>query len=337
MIMADFHHPRREPRDSVCNNLAYREANVNDLSEIDLLIEASELELIELDARRAEIMERLDALKMKREHLGHKAASPIADAPSMTSLSDSFEKITLFRSLFRGREDVFPKRFKSVKTGKNVYSPCCRNEWSRGICGKPETRCAECGASDFIPVTDKVIKSHLLGYDLSGESKGDFSVGVYVSTLDETCWFLAMNFDQDAWREDAAAYMETCKAFNLPAALERSGSGIGGHVWIFFQEPVPAEMAGKLGAFLLTETVERRPEVELNVYDRFFPNRDAMPKGEFGSFIALPFQKTPGETGCGVFLDDHFLPHEDQWTFLSTIQRAPLSRVQKIAARAVSC
>src|SRR5437016_1889660 len=180
-------------------------------------------------------------------------------------LSAPEAKIALFRSLFRGREDVYPRRFESRKTGKAGYSPVCGNEWIQGICEKPRIKCADCLRQRFLPISDNVIRWHLSGHDDSGR---DFVIGVYPMLLDESCFFLASDFDKTTWQEDAKAFLEICGRMNLPAALERSRSGNGGHVWMFFSEPVPASLARKLGAFLLTETMERRPDVGLDSYDR---------------------------------------------------------------------
>ena len=154
--------------------------------------------------------------------------------------SSSQAKIALFRSLFRGREDVYPRRFESRKTGRSGYAPACANEWVRGVCEKPRIKCAECPNRRFLPVTDDVIRWHLSGCDVEGQA---FVAGVYPLLQDETCFFLAVDFDKAAWRDDAAAFLETCRHLNLPAALERSRSGRGAHVWFFFDEAIPAALA----------------------------------------------------------------------------------------------
>ena len=123
------------------------------------------------------------------------------------------DKITLFRSLFRGREDVYPRRFESRKTGKSGYAPACANEWVKGVCEKPKIKCAECPHRRFLPVTDEVIRCHLSGQDGNG---WDFTMGVYPMLLDETCFFVAADFDKATWREDATAYIETCHADESP-------------------------------------------------------------------------------------------------------------------------
>ncbi|MBM2813110.1 MAG: UvsW helicase [Chloroflexi bacterium] len=162
-------------------------------------------------------------------------------------LSSSDEKIALFRSLFRGRDDVYPRRFESRKTGKSGYAPACANEWVRGICEKPRIKCAECPHRRFLPVTDEVIRWHLSGHDDAGQP---FVAGVYPMLLDETCFFLAVDFDKNCWLEDSSAFMDTCGKMDLSAALERSRSGRGGHVWLFFEEAVSAALARKLGSHI---------------------------------------------------------------------------------------
>jgi superfamily II DNA or RNA helicase/very-short-patch-repair endonuclease len=236
-------------------------------------------------------------------------------------------KIALFRSLFRGREDVYPRRFESRKTGRAGYSPACANEWVAGICEKPRIKCSECHHQRFLPVTDEVIRWHLSGRD--GQGRG-FVMGVYPMLLDETCFFLAADFDKAAWQDDAVAFLETCRPMNVPAALERSRSGHGGHLWFFFDEAIPATLARNLGAHLLTETMEGRPDIGLDSYDRFFPNQDTLPPGGFGNLIALPLQKRARDSGNSVFVDERFAPYPDQWEFLSTIRRITRREVEEI-------
>src|SRR5258707_63184 len=234
-------------------------------------------------------------------------------------------KIELFRSLFRGRTDVYPVRFESRKTGKTGYAPGCANEWVRGVCEKPKIKCADCPSRCFLPVTDEVIRWHLSGRTEQGQ---DFVIGVYPMLQDETCYFLAIDFDRENWQTDTAAFLQTCRQFDLPAALERSRSGNGGHIWVFFEEAISASLARKLGSHLLTETMERRPELGLGSYDRLFPNQDTLPKGGFGNLIALPLQKRPRQLGNTVFLDEQFKPYADQWAFLTSLLKISRSRVE---------
>ena len=241
------------------------------------------------------------------------------------------QKIALFRSLFRGREDVYPRRFESRSSGKTGYSPVCANEWVTGICEKPRVKCASCEHRQFLPVTDDVIRQHLMGTDARGN---DFVAGVYPMLLDETCFFLAIDLDKSGWRDDAVAVLEACRRIEVPAVLERSRSGNGGHIWIFFETAIPASIARRLGSHLLTETMKRRPDIGLDSYDRFFPNQDTLPRGGFGNLIALPLQKRPRAAGNSVFVDDALDPYDDQWAVLSSVQRMPRAAIDRIVTNA---
>jgi superfamily II DNA or RNA helicase len=301
-----------------------------DSNEIEGEIARISKRLEALDAERAELRASLAKLKIDLK-AGDSAATPssVSDAP-VTNTSSSVEKVALFRSLFSGRADVFPIRWENRKTGRSGYSPACANEWVPGVCGKPKIRCGGCPNQKFIAVSDNTIFRHLRG----GERDRDFVAGVYPMLKDETCRFLAADFDKEAWADDAQALLETCRARGIAAALERSRSGNGGHVWIFFADPVPARSARQLGVALITETMERRPEIGFASYDRLFPNQDTMPAGGFGNLIALPLQHTAREQGNSVFIDDDLRPHDDQWAFLSSLPRLSAAALERIVEEA---
>ncbi len=253
------------------------------------------------------------------------------EQPAVTQFSPPGAKIALFRSLFRGRDDVYPRRFESRRTGRSGYSPACANEWVRDVCDKRASPCAKCVNRRFLPVTDDTIRQHLSGRDASGR---EFVMGIYPMLQDETCFLLAADFDKETWRADAAAVAETCRQLGLPSAIERSRSGNGAHLWLFFEDAVPACLARRLGAHLLTETMERRPEIGLESYDRFFPNQDTLPEGGFGNLIALPLQKLPRDRGHTVFLDGQGIPYPDPWAFLSELRKFPRADIERIVAAA---
>ncbi|MGA2518964.1 MAG: DEAD/DEAH box helicase family protein [Thermodesulfobacteriota bacterium] len=233
-------------------------------------------------------------------------------------------QVALFRSLFRGREDVYPVRWEG-KYGRSGYSPACANEWKRPLCGKPKTKCGDCGNRNLVPVTDEVIRDHLIGKHI---------IGVYPLLLDETCWFLAIDFDKKTWQEDVVVFLRVCREIGVPAALERSRSGQGGHVWIFFDRPIEASIARKFGCTILTRAMERRHQIGLDSYDRFFPSQDTLPKGGFGNLIALPLQFTSKKKGNSVFVNEGFEAFPDQWLFLSTIKRIQRDEVEAIVQEA---
>lgn len=239
--------------------------------------------------------------------------------------------IALFRSLFLGREDVYPRRFESLRTGKSGYAPACANEWRPGVCEKPRIKCAVCPHRQFLPVTGDVVRWHLTGVDDGG---APFTMGVYPMLLDETCRLLAVDFDGKTWGDDASAYLSTCTRRDVPAALERSRSGNGGHVWLFFDTAVAAGLARRLGALLLTETMDNRPDLGCRSYDRFFPSQDTLPHGGFGNLIALPLQGGPRKSGNSVFVDTDLNPFADQWACLSQLGRVPASRAESLVREA---
>jgi len=225
--------------------------------------------------------------------------------PLLTDKSSPQEKMALFRSLFRGRDDVYAKYWVSSNTGKKGYSPASNEPWT-GKKGTPRT---------YLPLNNDVIRSHLLG---------DITIGVYPLLKNSTCAFLVCDFDKEGWLLDAVAYLNMCSEVNVPAYLERSRSGNGGHVWIFFSRFVPAVSVRQLGMRILRKTMDARADLDLGSYDRFFPSQDFTPKGGFGNLIALPLQKKCRALGNTEFIDTStaaFLPFKDQWAFLSHVLR----------------
>ncbi len=251
--------------------------------------------------------------------IADRAAVPVTNAA----------KVALFRSLFRGREDVFPRRWENEMKGRSGYSPACENEWEWGLCEKKKgpgagrrATCGECHNQAFIAVSDEMVARHL---------RGEHVMGVYPLLPDETCWFLAADFDKKTWQQDVAAFAETCRRHGVPVAVERSRSGNGAHAWFFFASPVPAVAARKLGCFLITDTMARRHDLSMESYDRLFPNQDTMPKGGFGNLIALPLQRAARDAGNSVFVDDAFNPWPDQWVFLAHVKRIDAAFVCALA------
>jgi len=290
-----------------------------------------EAELANLDYHRDQLLDELTQLR--RQLLQKDSPAQLMlhiQGITVNNQSSQEDKIRLFRSLFKGREDVFPRRFENSKTGKSGYAPVCRNEWQAGICQKPKITCQECSFRAFVQVNDEIIRNHLMGIDPNDRSGRDFTMGVYPLLVDESCWFLAADFDKSTWTEDAKAFLETCASYQVPAVLERSRSGNGGHVWIFFETSVPAVLARKLGALLLTSTMDRQPEIGLDSYDRLFPSQDTLPRGGFGNLIALPLQKKPREQNNSVFLDNDLNPYTDQWAFLSSIRKMAHHDLERI-------
>lgn len=274
--------------------------------------------LAECDRLQEENRQLRDRLGIQTER---KSVQPISTpsangASVINSKSSPDEKVKLFRSLFRGRDDVYAVRWEGRNNGKGGYSPAHRRIWGVHHSEQPK---------EYFPLTDQVIHDHLTG---------KLTAGVYPLLTDETCWFLAADFDKATWQEDVTAFLHTCGEWNVPTILEKSRSGRGGHVWIFFEAPLPASLARKLGAAILTRTMERRHQLGLDSYDRFFPSQDTMPKGGFGNLIALPLQHMPRAHGNSVFLDADFNAHSDQWAFLAGIRRMSFAEVETLVCDA---
>ena len=240
------------------------------------------------------------------------------------------ERVALFMSLFKGREDVFARRWFSKSTGKAGYQPVCVNEWRRGVCDKKTYKCAECPNRDFAPLTSQDVYRHLEGKD---ENCCDV-LGLYAIMPDNNCSFLCTDFDDKSckhgYKDDVLAFVGVCRDWQIPYAIERSRSGNGAHVWIFFEEPLPAFKARRLGNAILTEAMNRDGRMSLNSYDRFFPNQDRMPEGGFGNLVALPLQGQARKNLNSVFVDDDFLAYKDQWTFLYNIKKLREDDVDKL-------
>ena len=273
-------------------------------------------ELRELDARR-------EALVAERTRLVVEAK---VDAGIGEGLSPS-EKVALFLSLFCCREDVYPRLWENTKTGMKGYSPVCRNEWFRGVCEKPRVKCSECMHQAFPPLDEAAARDHLTGKCV---------IGTYAIRQDNSCVFIAADFDGKGWKEDVLAYRDAARELGIDVAIERSRSGNGGHAWIFFSEPVSALMARRLGTLIVAKASSFHPAMSLASYDRFFPNQDVLPAGGFGNLIALPLQAKPRELGNSVFLDENMEPCFDQWEYLSTLPRINPERLAELLDQALA-
>lgn len=235
--------------------------------------------------------------------------------------------IRFFYSYFRGRADVYAKRSgkPNPKTGKFVYYPQCANFWKEGLCPRKwgrNIRCQDCSNKHYIRLGEKVIKAHLLG------EKEDCSdvIGIYPLHADGRCYFLVFDFDDhqalgNGWKEEVDALRKMCQLFDVPCLVERSRSGNGAHVWIFFATPVPAFKARKFGTLLLTKGSESIDLPSFSSYDRMLPAQDWLEKGKIGNLIALPLQGQALKKGNSAFVDEQWHPYPNQWRILKSTRK----------------
>jgi len=280
--------------------------------------------LAQARVQRDELAKALAAAELQVQEflrqLGELSTSAAPTAVHVASLTPT-EKVALFARLFRGRTDVWPRLWQNAKTGKKGYAPVCGNDWRPGVCGKPKVKCGVCQNQAFLAVTDAVLQDHLQGRHVAG---------VYAMLPDDTCAFLAADFDDSAWQADVLSFAHFGRSKGIDIAVERSRSGAGAHAWIFFEEPVLASSARKLGSMLLTGACAMRPTLSLQSYDRLFPSQDVMPKGGFGNLIALPLQHGPRQADNSVFVDDSFAPLKHQWAYLASVRPVARKQVEEI-------
>jgi hypothetical protein len=279
------------------------------MTQMDARISELVARLSAMERERAEILAEINTLRSVRsEEAAAIKAVPSAKAGDPIDRNSTIEKkIALFRRLFRGRSDVFPIRWENRTTGRSGYAPACANEWQRGICEKPKVKCSACPNQAFRAVDDVSIERHLRGTDANG---APFVMGVYPMLADNTCSFLAADFDEGEWRRDVFAFGDSCERHGIPV------------------------LARRVGAFLITDTMEHVPDIGFGSYDRFFPSQDSMPAGGFGNLIALPLQGLARSSGNSEFIDESCSPYPDQWAFLSAIRPMLRAKLEHLVEEA---
>ena len=271
-----------------------------------------------INARLAELEQEKQQLTALREELQKSRPTP--------TVSDSFspeQKIAIFRSLFRGRTDIYANRWENQQ-GRSGYSVACNNEWVKGICNKPRIKCLDCDHRQFSELNDRIIYRHLAGQQV---------VGLYPLLPDNTCYLLAADFDKGSWQDEVKAMSRACTKYGVPHAVEISRSGKGAHLWIFFDDKVSANEARLLGFGLLDKAMETYPNLSFDSYDRLFPNQDILPEGGFGNLIALPLQREARQAGNSSFVDAELNVIEDQWQHLTQIKRLSRQELNKLLSQ----
>jgi len=275
-------------------------------------------ELVRLRSENARLLKMLELSPRQAAPPGP-AQAGFFDAPPGPVHRDSPNdaKVAFFRALFAARTDIYATRIENSRTGWKGWLPAVRGGWQRGI---PHEK------RDYLPLTTDVLAAHL---------KGDVHVGVYPLLDGDRCWWLAADFDGHDALTEVLMYVKAGRAFGVPVALEVSRSGVGMHAWVFFTAPVPTETARRLGTGLLREAMAMRGKVNLASYDRLFPSQDLLPVGGVGNLIALPLFRSARDRNATVFLNlENLEPHQDQWSYLSTLGRMTPKEVSRAADKA---
>ena len=270
-------------------------------SEILKLIKVKELEIKKLQLE-------IDELKKQFNEITTNSSEDIL------SREDS---VKIFMNYFKGRNDVYP--YLSIdKNNPNIkyYIPACTNEWKNGVCNKTMgKKCKTCQYRENKPISKETIYKHMYG---------NYPIGIYPLLENDTCFFLSLDFDdKDSKKDiksDVLAFASVCDKYEVPIAIERSRSGNGIHIWMFFDTNIKAITARKLGSLLLSKTMEIS-NISISSFDRMFTNQDTLPKGGYGNLIALPFQNEPSKYGNTLFIDRNFILIKNQMQYLSSIHK----------------
>ena len=270
-------------------------------SEILKLIKVKELEIKKLQLE-------IDELKKQFNEI---------TTNSSEDISSREDSVKIFMNYFKGRNDVYP--YLSIdKNNPNIkyYIPACTNEWKNGVCNKTMgKKCKNCQYRENKPISKETIYKHMYG---------NYPIGIYPLLENDTCFFLSLDFDdKDSKKDiksDVLAFASVCDKYEVPIAIERSRSGNGIHIWMFFDTNIKARTARKLGSLLLSKTMEIS-NISISSFDRMFPNQDTLPKGGYGNLIALPFQNEPSKYGNTLFIDRNFILIKNQMQYLSSIHK----------------
>jgi hypothetical protein len=234
------------------------------------------------------------------------------------------QKVDIFRNLFKGREDVFAVRWEKQDKSASGYTPVCLNEWKQGLCNKLQRKkCKDCDNKAYAHFNDYCAEQHL---------RGNKCYGIYPLLEDNTSYFISADFDGEKWQSNAVDFMKGCEKYNLPAYLERSRSGNGGHVWIFFEDKYPAYKSRNIATSILKEAKIIDQFEKEDAFDRLFPNQDVHSGEGFGNLIALPLQGESRNIGNTIFLSwkKEFKPIVDQWEYLAKVEKLAVKKLDEV-------
>lgn len=226
------------------------------------------------------------------------------------------QDIALYKSLFKGRTDIFANRYYNKKQQKYVYAPVY--QWQQDA-GSSMIKVDGKGNRLYERFEDKFLVNHLNGQKF---------LGIYPILKDDTCYFLALDFDKNEWQAAVKAIAKVSEEHGLVASIEKSQSGQGAHVWFFFDEALSCKLVRRLGTLLLTQAMTVEPSISFSCFDRMFPSQDTLPKKGFGNLIALPLQGNRVLEGKSVFLDKNLNPYQNQWDYLASILKCSRKKVE---------
>ncbi len=270
-------------------------------SRLDYLVDKYSVDIADLDK------------EIKAKLLNNKYNNIDANTTLVTKSSPLIDKVNLYLTIFQGREDVCAVRWKNLNTGKSGYSPFCKNEWKYGVCKKGKgVKCFECSNQNFYKLDADTLKMHFLGEKV---------LGIYPINKNGLCKFIAIDLDGNIWKDEAKVILNTFNYYNISAYLERSRSGNGGHIWIFFDDWIEASKARAFVFIMLDKAMESSSIITFKSYDRLLPNQDIVSKNGFGNLLALPLQRDAAISGNTLFIDDNYLPFQDQWLFFQSIRK----------------
>lgn len=270
-----------------------------------------------------ELQNKIDELIKERDYYKSLLIKNNIDFSLFSSLQPSKltkeEKISLYMDYFKGRSDVYAERWES--TTKSGYSVVCINKFVKGKCDITNTKCQNCQNKELAKLDSNAIYTHL---------KGDKTLGIYPLLDDDTCYFLAVDFDDEYYEIEAVLFKKVCLEFNIDALIERSRSGNGAHVWMFFEDKFSSYKIRKIVTHILNTTINKYGYITLKSYDRMFPSQDKLSKNGIGNLIALPLNGTSGKAGNSLFVDNDFVPYNNQYEILKNTRKSKLEDLENL-------